>query len=100
MEFVYFLMRRRPPRSTRTGTLCPSTTLFRSKAAIAGLVRLPPPKTRQLAFELPDRRRYQRDARIERSVGHRQPGRKIIAAVNDDILAFEDRKSTRLNSSH
>src|SRR3546814_16665656 len=28
--FVFFLMRRRPPRSTRTDTLFPYTTLFRS----------------------------------------------------------------------
>src|SRR3546814_20444849 len=28
--FVFFLMIRRPPRSTRTDTLFPSTTLFRS----------------------------------------------------------------------
>src|SRR3546814_1778528 len=28
--FFCFLMRRRPPRSTRTDTLCPYTTLFRS----------------------------------------------------------------------
>src|SRR3546814_18408699 len=30
--FVFFLMVRRPPRSTRTDTLCPYTTLFRSPA--------------------------------------------------------------------
>src|SRR3546814_19007287 len=29
---VFFLMTRRPPRSTRTDTLFPYTTLFRSKA--------------------------------------------------------------------
>src|SRR3546814_19732494 len=29
--FVFFLMIRRPPRSTRTDTLFPYTTLFRSK---------------------------------------------------------------------
>src|SRR3546814_20160621 len=28
---VFFLMRRRPPRSTRSDTLFPSTTLFRSR---------------------------------------------------------------------
>src|SRR3546814_5232971 len=28
--FFFFLIRRRPPRSTRTDTLCPYTTLFRS----------------------------------------------------------------------
>src|SRR3546814_11514534 len=32
--FVFFLMIRRPPRSTRTDTLFPYTTLFRSGAAI------------------------------------------------------------------
>src|SRR3546814_16847343 len=30
ISFVFFLMRRRPPRSTRTDTLFPYTTLFRS----------------------------------------------------------------------
>src|SRR3546814_6451675 len=30
--FVFFLMIRRPPRSTRTDTLFPYTTLFRSKS--------------------------------------------------------------------
>src|SRR3546814_15685860 len=29
-DFVFFLMKRRPPRSTRTDTLFPYTTLFRS----------------------------------------------------------------------
>src|SRR3546814_20976827 len=32
----FFVMIRRPPRSTRTDTLLPYTTLFRSLAAIAG----------------------------------------------------------------
>src|SRR3546814_4379844 len=32
MHFFFFLMKRRPPRSTRTDTLFPYTTLFRSKA--------------------------------------------------------------------
>src|SRR3546814_20890135 len=30
LEYIDFLMRRRPPRSTRTDTLFPYTTLFRS----------------------------------------------------------------------
>src|SRR3546814_4957494 len=33
---VFFLMIRRPPRSTRTDTLFPYTTLFRSGSAVAG----------------------------------------------------------------
>src|SRR3546814_14992830 len=36
---VFFLMIRRPPRSTRTDTLFPYTTLFRS--AVVQLVRIP-----------------------------------------------------------
>src|SRR3546814_6160399 len=35
--FVFFLMIRRPPRSTLTDTLFPYTTLFRSKVGAAGL---------------------------------------------------------------
>src|SRR3546814_11878827 len=42
---IFFLMIRRPPRSTRTDTLFPYTTLFRSKvygsANFAGDIRLP-----------------------------------------------------------
>src|SRR3546814_12840231 len=34
--FVFFLMIRRPPRSTRTDTLFPYTTLFRSPSASGG----------------------------------------------------------------
>src|SRR3546814_20843677 len=37
--FVFFLMIRRPPRSTRTDTLFPYTTLFRSGHGGAGDVR-------------------------------------------------------------
>src|SRR3546814_7784807 len=49
MFFFFFLMIRRPPRSTRTDTLFPYTTLFRSPeeaAAIGGtgaIVRQPCP---------------------------------------------------------
>src|SRR3546814_1946993 len=42
MSCVFFLMIRRPPRSTRTDTLFPYTTLFRSGAAVE-LVRAPQP---------------------------------------------------------
>src|SRR3546814_6815748 len=35
MRFVFCLMIRRPPRSTRTDTLFPYTTLFRSAQAVA-----------------------------------------------------------------
>src|SRR3546814_15847224 len=35
LDFLFFLMIRRPPRSTRTDTLFPYTTLFRSDAVQA-----------------------------------------------------------------
>src|SRR3546814_20006103 len=38
--FVFFLMIRRPPRSTRTDTLFPYTTLFRSMSMVNVLPRL------------------------------------------------------------
>src|SRR3546814_14692759 len=83
-----FLMIRRPPRSTRTDTLFPHTTLFRS---CGGTGRRVPPD-RCLA---PAQRRL-----VLRSFHDR-------ATVNLDELVDQaggrgtrDRKSTRLNSSH
>src|SRR3546814_12638963 len=90
----FFLMIRRPPRSTRPDTLFPYTTLFRSvlerlteedvtldlhKIALTAL-RDPDPATRILAvrnLHNEDRPEYMRL-----------------------LLGLLDRKSTRLNSSH
>src|SRR3546814_12671783 len=84
----FFLMIRRPPRSTRTYTLFPYTTLFRS-----------PP--RQAAHEI--------GGTVDR-VDH--PQRIGVATTTAAFLAQDavmgeggqqprgDRKSTRLNSSH
>src|SRR2546427_8020165 len=69
--FFFFLMIRRPPRST----LFPYTTLFRSRARPAcrnRCARSAPPRRRTAAGDTPRRRSATR----------------------------EDRKSTRLNSSH
>src|SRR3546814_6917544 len=41
MFFFFFLMIRRPPRSTRTDTLFPYTTLFRSHRGVALLLPVP-----------------------------------------------------------
>src|SRR3546814_13827329 len=74
--FVFFcLMIRRPPRSTRTDTLFPYTTLFRSRV-------------QDLLFLLP--LRYEDRTRVV-PLGALMPGARA---------AVEDRKSTRLNSSH
>src|SRR3546814_10020170 len=69
-------MIRRPPRSTRTDTLFPYTTLFRS---------------------------HERYARTPRSRNHRPRPRALprrAAARRGHHLPPRDRKSTRLNSSH
>src|SRR3546814_14034730 len=79
--FFFFLRIRRPPRSTRTDTLFPYTTLFRSLD--------------------------QRPAHLERrravTGGHGDddgsiPHSQTAHAVADGL--DRDRKSTRLNSSH
>src|SRR3546814_16511000 len=44
--FVFCLMLRRPPRSTRTDTLFPYTTLFRSSAAHLAALEFPAPLRR------------------------------------------------------
>src|SRR3546814_14436953 len=94
----FFLMIRRPPRSTRTDTLFPYTTLFRSDGLAAG------------------HRGVQGEGRVGLAGVAAPPVR--LARVRGDLLgvvAVElqrdartgvaellvgDRKSTRLNSSH
>src|SRR3546814_3609979 len=44
---IFFLMIRRPPRSTRTDTLFPYTTLFRSARPRADRPRIPAQRTRR-----------------------------------------------------
>src|SRR3546814_13863593 len=48
--FFFFLMIRRPPRSTRTDTLFPYTTLFRSKDIPPGEYRPPRKSAAQLRW--------------------------------------------------
>src|SRR5437868_7683194 len=73
-------MLRRPPRST----LFPYTTLFRSRA------RSP----HDLASHLPDL------ALLPSSCTERPAFDKVMDKVMDKVPNTEDRKSTRLNSSH
>src|SRR3546814_3983699 len=101
-------MIRRPPRSTRTDTLFPYTTLFRSvgieQLIDVGILK---PQRRQRIERLAGRQRPRQEdavdsprARPRDDVGqHAQP---YAAARQDrgEQVAIEDRKSTRLNSSH
>src|SRR3546814_18414333 len=115
-------MNRRPPRSTRTDTLFPYTTLFRSqgeqvKGQILGMDgrRQPPldadPHIARLALADGLGREHMLDLRRtdpEREGAERAVGRGMAVAADDRhsrlrtslFRADEDRKSTRLNSSH
>src|SRR3546814_17839258 len=87
---VFFLMMRLPPRSTRTDTLFPYTTLFLSLQL--GLV--------EARVGHGDPEAHPVVALEARRQGRRGDDR---AAAEGDRLAHQrqgDRKSTRLNSSH
>src|SRR3546814_12648115 len=92
----FFLMIRRPPRSTRTDTLFPYTTLFRSLLQPdirldAGILALPSEQQRAIGRRLTD----WLDAQKQR---HLRP--LLAMAQQSRDAAIADRKSTRLNSSH
>src|SRR3546814_18802548 len=55
--FIFFLMIRRPPRSTRTDTLFPYTTLFRSDVALLVHIRDGAPEQLRALLVEPIRRR-------------------------------------------
>src|SRR3546814_5013992 len=111
---VFFVMIRRPPGSTRTDTLFPFTTLFRSHVVDLADHRVGEPlEGRRIALDLVAK------AALESFRGELDRGQRILDLVRDaprdvgpggaalveqllgDILETEqDRKSTRLNSSH
>src|SRR3546814_9778125 len=83
-------MIRRPPRATRTDTLFPYTTLFRSKMRRTGICGATETILIDRAYAAP---RAIVDALV--AAGCEVRGDTDIAA-----LSPQDRKSTRLNSSH
>src|SRR3546814_2850030 len=117
----FFLMIRRPPRSTRTDTLFPYTTLFRSSAPAPALAY--PDTARgdtvdpQFGVDVADPYRWlEDDVRVNPKVADwvaaqnevtdayldTLPGRDAFKARMTELYNYErlDRKSTRLNSSH
>src|SRR3546814_14485700 len=93
----FFLMIRRPPRSTRTDTLFPYTTLFRSlPVRLAGIGRQR--QTRRAGGARTGTRTARRFSRRRQRLGKRDPAG--THALVRGALARSDRKSTRLNSSH
>src|SRR3546814_12418525 len=110
---VFFLMIRRPPRSTRTDTLFPYPTLFRSLDAIRAHVGDGVDVRGALAALEADyagrgielvRRGERWHFQTAGDMAHvlrrdREEARKLSRA-GIETLAIIDRKSTRLNSSH
>src|SRR3546814_16115413 len=95
LYYFFFLMIRRPPRSTPTDTLFPYTTLFRS----------PRTPISPSSFSRSDSQ-----GRWIAEGDSIRPLRRHVSAASKDALQAEclldypaltaDRKSTRLNSSH
>src|SRR3546814_11369267 len=67
----FFLMIRRPPRSTRTDTLFPYTTLFRSDNAAHSFQTRPHLQPRRLAVPDPGQRRRDGPALLRSPPAHR-----------------------------
>src|SRR3546814_20184368 len=85
----FFLIIRRPPRSTRTDTLFPYTTLFRSVPDLDGATLSPAVLADADAFRI---------VAIGAERGGAAGADPLAAALVPPLLL--DRKSTRLNSSH
>src|SRR3546814_2062336 len=77
LDIFFFLMIRRPPRSTRTDTLFPYTTLFRSCAAADRRLRRRPPPGRPGG----NRGSYSRRTRSEEHTSELQSLMRISYAV-------------------
>src|SRR3546814_15508580 len=90
-SFFFFLMIRRPPRSTRTDTLFPYTTLFRSLLSPTMLMRSGIGPGDELAAH-----------GIEVQADLPGVGQNLREHNSVSLAKFVniDRKSTRLNSSH
>src|SRR3546814_6933589 len=97
-------MIRRPPRSTRTDTLFPYTTLFRSRRRLTGEHRFVDRRTTVDHHAVDRHRLAGADAQpvADRDLGKVDLGFLAIVADAPRGLGREvqDRKSTRLNSSH
>src|SRR3546814_11439447 len=97
-------MIRRPPGSTRTDRLFPYTTLFRSitKQSLGRVVK--DLEAREYLTTRPGNR-DRRAKELRLTDAGRAAEREIFAALRDTMSraythAGQDRKSTRLNSSH
>src|SRR3546814_2508682 len=84
MFCFFFLMIRRPPRSTRTDTLFPYTTLFRSRAA-SEIVEVDAGLSGE---RIPQRRLTAMDQFLAGQCDHRRRG--FVGAEAEDIGRYDD----------
>src|SRR3546814_15694518 len=98
MMFFFFLMLRRPPLSTRTDTLFPYTTLFRSSFTIETSYRIPVNRQRRYAANS-----LAEACRLAIEDDDWEGSREDFECAGETHVTGAwpgDRKSTRLNSSH
>src|SRR3546814_5035926 len=104
--FIFFLMLRRPPRSTRTDTLFPYTTLFRSALDLEGTGAVGLGGEVEVVRSSLGQDRHPLEAadvveHVRGGLGQRDLHRVIVHCGHRlDGGEAEDRKSTHLNSSH
>src|SRR3546814_20528210 len=99
--FFFFDMLRRPPRSTRTDTLFPTTTLFRSPFMVSGAERRheTPIHAETIGLGVPDRIEDEREV-LRRRTRKLQYGEAVEQLARQSRQIVRDRKSTRPKSSH
>src|SRR3546814_19755093 len=96
-QIIVFFMIRRPPRSTRTDTLIPYTTLFRAADQQENYKRIVRNLQDRLTQLLGDLILGQKAA----ETGSETDNDRDCSPHNDSLKhCLLDRKSTRLNSSH
>src|SRR3546814_12435460 len=103
-DFFCFLIILRPPRSTRTDTLFPYTTLFRSRCRALGQHQ--ESKKKRRLGETGEGGLARRTHALERRAGvescqhGEEPSQTKQVREKHQVPRERDRKSTRLNSSH
>src|SRR3546814_12149077 len=96
----FFLMIRRPPRSTRTDTLFPYTTLFRSEIALGAVHLIGVAQRFQHHAPAAGLQRHDIFPAPHGELAQADLPRPPQRLPQDDEGLLRDRKSTRLNSSH
>src|SRR3546814_11645070 len=84
----FFLMIRRPPRSTRTDTLFPYTTLFRSHAVVPE-ARAYPSRSKSCTYEIRMMLRTHQVRQLKRSgEGYELPARECFQPFQSSLVAM------------